>query len=313
MRHRSIQSAAAAAALVLGSCGKAGFDAGSADRFVASCMAQTSQIGARIGIKPEAVAQLMSMYASPPAEVVIGRDFDPSVGIPVAGADAIASPDQGQSCAAMASDREDYANFSPLDALGLGINQELQALSGEDATLRVIGSQIAAKGDLAKSEVQRLRQAMDRYSPRGVTFRVVRLESRYVPTVVVEAANAVGRPITAFLMTIRLVEADGTFLGTGKVRFKPPVPLESGVGVYTVNLEGISGLDTRAVLGFSGVVRVLVSLDDLVVEGKPMLGDLAVPAIDRERLTSIQVVRSAIAQLASYVKGIRSAKTLVFG
>ncbi len=293
--------------LAVAGCGrKQGFDSSSEDAFVASCAKEAQGLDARLGLPKGVAAELISFYGVPPPELRIDRNFDPTVVIPVAGADLLGSPDTTAACRLAATAREGYGEISAEEAMNLGTSRLLSELSAEDGTLRVIRSTIVAFGENERNELTRLREAMNRNAPRGVEFRVVASGNRYVPSIVVSAVNAVGRPINAFLMTVHLVQADGTFIGTGRVRFVPPVPLGAAAqAFYTINLAGVSGLDTKAVVGYSGAVRVVAVLDDLVVEGKPMLGDPTIEPTDRARVDVIDVVRSGIARFSAFVKRIR--------
>jgi hypothetical protein len=252
------------------------------------------------------VAALISAYGKPVSRVEIDRAFDPLVTIPVVGFDRTDQPDPAKSCAIAASAMDRYGDVDAPQALRLGIGDLLSAMSAEEDRIKSVRAEILEGQIHAKSEAIRIREAMDHYAPRGVAFRVVNKAGRYAPTILLEAANVVDHPITAFLLKIRLASPDGIVIGSGSVKFVPPVPLGPGVQTeYVVDLSGVRGIDDPSVLTYSGAVRVVIGLDDLFVEGQPMLQRLTVSASDHSRIDVLAVLHSTVLRFRDTIRGIR--------
>ena len=302
-------------AWALGGCGRDdGFNTRSAEAFAGSCIARAGELAARLNAVqsktlPVDTALMASLFAASvdlPPQVSIDRDFDPNTTIPVAGFIRTGEVDAVKSCVLAAGGMETLAQVSPAAALRLGITNVMASLSAEIDLVKSVRGEILSRQSNAKAEAIRLREAMDRYAPKGVTFRIASEDGRYVPSVSLDAANVVGRPITAFILTIRLVGADGVPIGAGRVKFVPPVPLGPGIeSTYVLDLSGVRGIDTKAVVTYSGAVRIFIVLDDLFVEGKPMLQSLVIGPIDHARADALDALMNSMLRYRDAIRSVR--------
>ena len=319
---RAARAAAVALPVLLAGCnGGPDFDIRSQEGFVSSCVSQSGTLAARMNAvratysaDPATIALLFAAYADPFAKVEIQRDFNPMESVPIVGQDRLNEQDPIKSCASVARHADRFANVPAIEALRMGLGSVISSLSTQMNDSRRIRRDILTEQAKMKTEAARLREAMTRYPPRGVTFRIVSKNGRFVPSVVINVANIVGKPITAFVFNLRLVASDGASIGAGRVKFEPPVPLGPGIeSTYVLDLGGVRGIDTKDVLSFSGAVRVVVGLDDLVVEGKPLLEALVVSASDRSRVNALSALEDSILRLRDRIRAIRERQIAAFG
>ena len=207
-------------------------DAGTPEAFVAGCVGYATRVAALLnaasaqgGVEPGMVAGFLRAYAVPPVPKVLTRDFDAKQPIPVVGYEYTADADPRGACAAVADQAGRFADVTSGEAMMLGMSRIIAAVGDQVKVAQAVIKEIQRGEASAKDEARRLRQAMDQNAPRGVSFRVMRRDQRLVPSVVIDAANVVQQPITAFVLVIRLVDAEAKSIGEGHIRFAPPVPL----------------------------------------------------------------------------------------
>jgi hypothetical protein len=306
----------------LSACGNHdGFDTSSQANFVNSCQVAALNVAVQLrdansasGVTPSVVAAFFSVYAVPLPNQSIDRDFNPADNIPVAGFERLTEPSVVKSCELAAAQVQRFNGVTAVEAYRLGISNEISALSSQADAADALREEILDRQTDARQEAIKLRQLMDQYAPKGMAFQIANVGGAYVPSIAIDAANVVGRPITAFLMTISLVGWNGTPIGVGRVRFVPPVPLGPGVeSTYVLNLINVRGIDTPSVISYSGALKVIVTLDDLIVEGRPLLQDLNVEAGDKVRVDALDVLESTVIRYRQQIDLIRQNQIAAFG
>lgn len=284
-------------ALLLCSCGRVnGFDVSSKDAFVSSCVASAEKVGKEEGMSSRMVSRFFFYAAIPPQSVSISRNFNPTSQYEIP---TYMSRVKGETTASICGSIwprvSDIAAVGPDASLNMGILALTSALNTDIQIVRNVRREIR-KGDTeARSEYLHVRETMRNYVPRVSAYRVVEYRGRRVPTIVMEAANAVGKPIDAFMLTVKLVTPDGRLVGRGRVRFNVPVPLGPGQeSSYVLNFAGVSGLDIPDVVGYPGELKAVLSLDDIIAEGTPILAGFGNQEDDKKRMLVLAVVENDV-------------------
>lgn len=275
-------------------------------KFISACVAKSEEFSRATGIRAGRIATFVHWAAVKPTYRDIGMDFRVS-------ADDIYKP-AGQrefsharpeaECAAAAEHAEDFEGMAFGTVVQAGAANELSALDAQIESVGDVAIDLKERQAQYQESVERIRKILLEYAPKGGQFRVLTLGDKRVPSITMSAVNAVGRPIEAFYLRVRLVGPDGKDLAGGKIAFKPPVPLAVGSQAdYTLNLEGINGVDTDEVLNSTAPIRPVIGLDDLIVEGKPILDLQSVTETDRSRADFARVF---LMEVAVYRGGIQA-------
>lgn len=277
----------------LSSCGKSGFDISTKEKFVASCVANATDLSPQVGLSPWMVSEFFRFASKRPDSIVLSSGFDPSKEVPMQELVRVSKKQTEVSeCEGAWPNAAMIASLRPADALWMGIHNYRSMISDDKRILDSTRYEIERSDKEAARRLASLQSRMKDFAPRALSYRLVNYEGRAAPSVVIEAANAVGRPIDAFLLVVHLASLNGGYTATGNVRFDLPVPL--GIGqqsTYVLNLAGVGGIDIPSVIDSPVPLRPFIELHDIIAEGSPVLGKLHHNPEDDKRLFTLGMLR----------------------
>ncbi|TAL79959.1 MAG: hypothetical protein EPN75_08700 [Beijerinckiaceae bacterium] len=287
-------------------CSRADFDTKKVETFQSDCQRQVVDLSRKLGEPTDLVANLFKAYALGVSDPEIMRRFDPSRPPDVAGSWIITAKNGLDPCSALVKKRDAFTGISVWTAFDAGLSQWMAAMEAERHAVRSMRDRIkdTIAGKLRVSG--KVADLIGRFAPRGIAFVPVQKNGRMVPSVTIRAVNVLDIPIDGFYWSIDLRRPDGSVLATGRLSFRPPVPLGPGVEAdYRVFLNQVKGFQDPKLGNIRSEVKVKVKTEDVIAGGERLLKDSIVDREDKPRVDALGVMLGRIADIEDFVQRVR--------